>query len=178
MTASAILDMRVSEFSLALLEGTGWYKVNYDLADKMTWGKNKGCDFLNKKCINKKSLEANFPEFCSPLTANGVSWTGRAYGYCGTSNTSYTDSNLISEFDYWKNQTVVDDEYSDNCPTIIPDRQHDCEDPEWVNYSYNLRGYEFHGPGSRAFMGSLAVDWEWYKHEGYCFKSEVLKFEI
>ncbi len=46
MTASAILDMRVSEFSLALLEGTGWYKVNYDLADKMTWGKNKGCDFL------------------------------------------------------------------------------------------------------------------------------------
>jgi len=40
MTANDIVDARISEFTLALLEGTGWYEVDYDMADPFTWGKD------------------------------------------------------------------------------------------------------------------------------------------
>jgi len=46
----------ISEISLALFEDSGWYKVNYELANLFLWGKDKGCDFLDfsKKCIWEK----------------------------------------------------------------------------------------------------------------------------
>ena len=37
----------VSRFTLALLDSTGWYDVNYTFAEPTGWGKNKGCKFLN-----------------------------------------------------------------------------------------------------------------------------------
>jgi len=172
MTASSMIDQRISEFSLALLEGTGWYKVNYELAEPMTYGKNKGCDFLNKKCMNKKTRTANFPEFCSPLTSRGVSWTGRGYGVCGT-NFPEASSDLIDDFDYWKNQTVVVDKFSDNCPMILSSHRTDCENTKYINPGPNLDEYEFRGPGSKAFMGSLARQGDYYSHFGYCFKPKV-----
>jgi len=51
----------ISEITLALFEDSGWYKVNYDLANLFLWGKNKGCGFLDfgKKCIREKSPEQN-----------------------------------------------------------------------------------------------------------------------
>ena len=41
----------ISEFTLALLEDLGYYKANYYTGGLMKYGKNKGCDFLNKKCV-------------------------------------------------------------------------------------------------------------------------------
>jgi len=32
----------------ALMEDTGWYKANYEMASELTWGKNLGCDFVMK----------------------------------------------------------------------------------------------------------------------------------
>ena len=53
----------ISEFTLAVLEDSGYYKVNYYTGGLMQYGKNKGCDFLNNKCvINKDSGEVN-PKF-------------------------------------------------------------------------------------------------------------------
>ena len=42
----------ISEFTLALLEDLGYYKANYYTGGLMQFGKNKGCDFLNLKCVN------------------------------------------------------------------------------------------------------------------------------
>ena len=39
MTANSKEDMSLSIFTLAFLEGTGWYQVNYSKADEITWGK-------------------------------------------------------------------------------------------------------------------------------------------
>ena len=39
-----------SRITLALMEDTGWYKANYDMASDLTWGKNLGCDFVMKSC--------------------------------------------------------------------------------------------------------------------------------
>ena len=35
---------------MALMEDTGWYLPNYDMAEELKWGKNLGCDFALKSC--------------------------------------------------------------------------------------------------------------------------------
>ena len=79
----------ISEFTLALLEDSGWYKVNYYTGGLMRFGKNKGCDFINKDCLTYKSFvyEVNFKnEFCNPA----INWvpscsSGRqSRSYCST----------------------------------------------------------------------------------------------
>ena len=53
----------ISDITLAALEDTGFYKVNYYSGGIFKFGKNKGCDFLTKDCIiNGK---ASFEEFCT-----------------------------------------------------------------------------------------------------------------
>ena len=42
----------VSEFTLAFLEDTGFYKVNYYTGGLMRYGKNKGCEFIKNQCVN------------------------------------------------------------------------------------------------------------------------------
>ena len=66
MTSSPYTPEQViSEFTLSLLEDSGWYKVNYFTGGLMRFGKNKGCEFLNKDCVNIQNLESNFKyEFC------------------------------------------------------------------------------------------------------------------
>src|SRR5689334_10758687 len=99
MTASAIKELRITEFSLALLEGTGWYQADYTMAEPITYGKNKGCNFLNTKCIDG-SFHPTFEEFCSPLASEGCSRTYRGIGYCATT-TPKTDATLNANFNYW-----------------------------------------------------------------------------
>ena len=45
-------EMVVSEFTLALLEDSGWYKANYYTGGLMKFGKNKGCDFIRNNCLD------------------------------------------------------------------------------------------------------------------------------
>ena len=79
----------ISEFTLALLEDSGWYQVNYYTGGLMRFGKNQGCDFINKDCLKYKSFiyEVNFKnEFCDP----SINWvpscsSGRqSRSYCST----------------------------------------------------------------------------------------------
>ena len=41
----------ISEFTLAMLEDSGYYQDNYYIGGLMQYGKNKGCDFLNNKYV-------------------------------------------------------------------------------------------------------------------------------
>ena len=79
----------ISEFTLALLEDSGWYKANYYTGGLMRFGKNQGCEFINKDCLTYKSFiyEVNFKnEFCNPA----INWvpscsSGRqSRSYCST----------------------------------------------------------------------------------------------
>ena len=174
MTASSIRDKRFSEFTLAVLEGSGWYQVNYSFAEPMSYGKNQGCVFLDTKCMNSTTLKPNFKEFCSPLTSKGVSWTRRGYGFCGSQNLK-ASSYLKSEFDYWGNNTYVDDNFADNCPQILMGYQTeiDCEDT-FQSEKARLYPVEFFGFGSKAFMGTLSPkDVPYPSYDGYCFKNKV-----
>ena len=43
-------EQAISGFTLALLEDSGWYRVNNYTGGLMRYGKNQGCDFLYKDC--------------------------------------------------------------------------------------------------------------------------------
>ncbi|NXQ94137.1 LMLN peptidase, partial [Sagittarius serpentarius] len=62
MTGSHTQNRVFSRITLALLEDTGWYKANYSMAEKLDWGRNKGCDFVMKSCkfwIDQKRQKPN-----------------------------------------------------------------------------------------------------------------------
>ena len=61
MCAQSRTNTKITSFTLALLESTGWYIPDYGLRQESTWGKGKGCDFLSLTC--KRS--PRFDEFCS-----------------------------------------------------------------------------------------------------------------
>ena len=62
MTSSNFPDVAISNITLALFEDTGFYRVNYFSGGLFKFGKNKGCKFFNKKCIENQ--KATFEEFC------------------------------------------------------------------------------------------------------------------
>jgi hypothetical protein len=81
MTASQIADQRISELTLALLASTGWYKVDYSMADTYSYGKGEGCAFLG-------SCSTGYNEFCS--AGEGCTYHGQAGAYCGSDSFSDT----------------------------------------------------------------------------------------
>lgn len=51
MTGTYTQNPVISRITLAALEDTGWYKVDYNMADPLKWGQNLGCDFVQKSCM-------------------------------------------------------------------------------------------------------------------------------
>ena len=45
-------EMTISEITLALLEDSAWYKINYYTGGLMRFGKNGGCEFIENLCLN------------------------------------------------------------------------------------------------------------------------------
>ena len=86
-------EIVISDFTLALLEDSGWYKVNYYTGGLMRFGKNKGCNFLNNNCLdeNKETLFKN--EFFGITDSNNPSCSsGRlSRTYCLTKEYSNSD---------------------------------------------------------------------------------------
>jgi hypothetical protein len=52
-------EMTISEITLALLEDSSWYKINYYTGGLMRFGKNGGCGFLGNYCLNQ-DLKTDF----------------------------------------------------------------------------------------------------------------------
>jgi len=170
MTASSIKDSRLSEFTLAILEGTGWYQVDYSYAEPMTYGKNRGCEFLDTPCMSKETKTSNFPEeFCTGLTTVGSFYTGRGVGPCGAGTSLNTQSSLRSSFDYWGNKTIVADKFADNCPHTRVYTNIDCEDSTLQSSAF-ASDSEYYGFGAKGFVGTLSPqDSPLNTPYGYCF---------
>ena len=53
----------ISEFTLSLLEDSGWYQVNYYTGGLMRYGKHQGCEFVDEDCMyynNENGIETHF----------------------------------------------------------------------------------------------------------------------
>jgi len=142
MTSGVIDGYRVSEFSLALLEGSGWYKPDYSYAEPFYYGQGQGCGFIYQTC---SAAIYNFPEFCS-VASRGCTANGRGGGTCAS------------------------DSRSDGCYFMFPMEDYDCDNSAAVDNARfpSLESYG-RGVGSKCFSGTLTSQTR-SSQTSFCFK--------
>ena len=101
-------ELVISEFTLSLLEDTGYYKANYYTGGLMRFGKNKGCKFLNNKCVSNGTIDHDFEneffdgtdsiyEIDSSCSSGRLSRTYNAKWHCD--NNTYDNENNPNYFE-------------------------------------------------------------------------------
>jgi leishmanolysin len=143
MASGGIFGRRVSEFTLALLEGSGWYAPNYNYAEPYFFGKGQGCNFLNQKCSSSK---AYFTEFCTG-SSRGCAPQGRSGGKCAS------------------------DSKANSCKYIDPDTDYDCDNTD-AEDNARIPDLEVYGRGaeSKCFSGTLNTRKSSNGATSFCFK--------
>jgi leishmanolysin len=150
---STSIESYHSKMLLAFFEDTGHYTANYAYADsRLTWGKNKGCDFTDTKCsgsnnrVNREWCWDETPKksFCTHDYLGG--------GHCNIA--SYT-ADLASSFQHFvdtkKGGSLVHDDF---CPIVLPFANKVCID-DTVADSQDIYGNTY-GTGSRCFVSDTA----------------------
>ena len=81
-------EVVISDFTLALLEDSGWYQVKYYTGGLMRFGKNKGCNFLSEECSSSQGITTFKNEFFDIEDDNNPSCSsGRlSRAYCQTND--------------------------------------------------------------------------------------------
>ena len=169
---------RVSKFTLALFEDTGWYKANYTMADSLKFGRNAGCDFLNEKCINPTTgVALSVPKytFCSTPNEQSCTFDLTGYGYCAISSTWSAD--LPSIFQYFPSQPTKGGiiQHVDFCPMYTMYSNTDCKDAQWNGNGDTARGDLF---GMKSFCAYSSLFDAGYtppvdnKYEPNCYQME------
>jgi leishmanolysin len=144
LSSGAIHGRKITEFTLAYLEGTGWYVPDYSYAEPFFFGRGAGCEFIYQTC-NATATESKFQEFC---TGNGRECTeiGNGGGFCKT------------------------DICTDNCKFATPQFEYNCENPNGVYYSpFAAKQVYGRGLGSKCFSGNLSTG-SAVAQTTYCFK--------
>ena len=68
MTGTHTQNPIYSRITMALMEDTGWYLPNYDMADELKWGRNLGCDFVLRYTIFKvRYADRKLPKECPKI---------------------------------------------------------------------------------------------------------------
>eukprot|EP00756_Hemistasia_phaeocysticola_P015192 Hpha_TRINITY_DN15391_c6_g4::TRINITY_DN15391_c6_g4_i1::g.90889::m.90889/K01404/GP63; leishmanolysin len=115
------IESEFSIFTLAYLQDTGHYDVNYSTASlDFQWGQGKNCSFWEDKCSEIQPPEARSPEFCFPSDVNTYDWdcnyhlTAAARCFVDKS-----DTEIEPAYQYFKDnpQWGGGDAYADYCPT-------------------------------------------------------------
>ena len=63
MIATGNFEYIISELTLALLQDTGYWKINFEMGQPPIWGANDGCDFFYESCLVDGI--PMFDEFCN-----------------------------------------------------------------------------------------------------------------
>ena len=144
MTSGVLYGQRISEFTLALLEGTGWYVPDYSFAEPFPFGQGQGCDFYYGPAIQETT-----DEFCVEEGEIGCSPTGRGKGRCSK------------------------DSKSDGYAYFYPKLINDCESLTTKTFA-RLKEHEVFGKdsGSKCFGGTLSLKKKEARSTGFCFKYE------
>lgn len=94
MTGIFTQNFVFSRLTLALMEDTGWYKVNYDMAEPLQWGKDLGCLFAKNSCgawmKAQKDSGRTVAPFCNIIKGHSNGKTS-----CSIDKTSVAKCNLV-----------------------------------------------------------------------------------
>lgn len=123
MTMRLYPGVAYTDLSLAVLEASHWYVVTYDIMDEVRFGRNKGCDFLTKKCVIDGV--AQFTEFCASNMDNICSFDITYKGEC---QVLIYDSNLPTQYQYFSYMNRGgSDPFADYCPMPLPKSDGNCQ---------------------------------------------------
>jgi len=140
MTSGLIYQMQISQFTLAMLEGSGWYVPDYSYADAYLFGQGQGCSFLTGSCA-----PGVFDEWCSGST-RGCTNVGRGGAECAA------------------------DIRSNGCRFQHPRINYDCENEDAINYSRLPQAETYgRSSGAKCFMGTLTTA-KSASSTNFCFK--------
>ena len=98
MTGTASNNPKISKFTLALLQDSGWYQVFYDTVDTFMWGMNQGCDFTEASCAHWTEKNGG----CKTKSKPGCSFDYTAKAEC-TLRTGI--SNIPEQYQYFSDPT-------------------------------------------------------------------------
>lgn len=118
----------ISAFSLALLQDSGWYEVDYSRAAPFKWGAGLGCGFAEGKCSPQE-----VGAWCSPEEGEGgeealsCTFDGKGLGAC---DVIQYPSSLPAANRYFPDERLggVDD-LMDYCPRLTVREGWTCDDP-------------------------------------------------
>jgi len=144
----------ISNITLAFLDDTGHYQVNYSAAEPMDWGRQAGCGFVSDVC-NATSGGAG-REFCFDTDPNRQHCTFdyRAIGSCLLA----TAANVPNYSRYFTNPNISGaSQLMDGCPIVVPYSNLMCSEPAGpLSADFELRGYVF-GNRSRCIATTKIV---------------------
>ena len=157
MISNDYIDSALSDITLSLLEDTKYYKVNYYSGNLFKFGKNKGCDFFNDKCIinNKLIFEE---EFCINPGQSMCSSSKITKGDCRIYDYSNYNITVPKEYQYFNNPNLGGFYSADFCP--VADASYSESDYYPGNCKYGKTNHasdygEIFGNSSFCFLSSL-----------------------
>ena len=178
----------ISEFTLALLEDMGFYKVNYYTGGLMRYGKGKGCDFIKNRCvndtheINPKFENEFYDSIESPYLFDASCSSGRQ---SRTYFAWWVYNNIPKYYQYFTNKKYGGFSAADYCPVAKGYRQ------ENINAYYtghcSKKGNGKYGSQIKYFNGqeNTAVSYlseelydltgETYSDHSFCYQTTLIK---
>lgn len=107
-----------SVFSFAVLEDSGWYKVNWKYASQHPYGRKFGCDWIDEKCLSANAQDMLDPlTFCSSDIDYGCSKDHVAISNCQIEEYNFNLPDYFRYFNGEDNRNVGGRlEYADYCP--------------------------------------------------------------
>lgn len=167
MIAQTSNRMPISTLTLAAAEASGWYMPNYNLAEPLYWGKNKGCNFINSPCLSGSPPTPVSSEFCGVAKAIGCDLEQSVVSVCGTTTSTVTNAN----WNYFGDgKTTSSDTFSDGCP--IPNTSRTCAAGGQTGYMVP----EYFGSDSACFTTSIV--YTYLSSYGYGYVGECFQFQV
>ena len=128
----------ISEFTLAVLEDLGYYEANYYTGGLLKYGKNKGCDFLNQRCIINGKINSQFSNeffdnilnddtFSDPGCSSGRQ--SRTYHYL----LRYSEE-IAENYQYFTDPNIGGFSPADYCPVNMQDRNNETKTIYFVGH--------------------------------------------
>ena len=132
----------ISEFTLALLEDLGFYKANYYTGGLMQYGKNKGCDFLNLKCVNDGKVTFKNEFFSKIHNLNGdpscsSGRQSRAFHFI------YVYDLVPEQCQYFDNKNYGGRSSADYCPVSTADYSNEERNIHFVGHCSEIGSGEY-----------------------------------
>ena len=170
MISSDYQEVVISDISLALLEDTGFYQINYYTGGLFRFGKNQGCAFLDKKCLYNNGGSTSFPnEFCLDSGLAFCTSSHLAKGDCYL--TTYK-TNLEDKYRYFIDRKKGGFEAADYCPvSFLLETDNKYFYPKNCNYGKGEYSTETLGSSSICFESSIFNN----DKESVCYKMTCLQ---